>query len=483
MKVNIRKSLFAVFVFLFLVFLSLIRPLNPDEPYYNVCSALVLSCKLPYSDFFFHHMPLMLFVYAPFSFGGFWSLILGRFLSALFLFATGLIIYRYLFSKGINKKYLRLFLLLFFFNSYLLDWLLIIRVYAITTFLFVTAVLSFDKIMSFRNKYFGVFICGLFFSLLSLSKIVFISQLFIFIFFLYFFYRNQINFKDKKVWLSLIIGILIPFALFFLLFLGHLRFFFDDVYTANMLIKNNLQSSILPHLYKPFLFLIFPQSIILLAIIFFSGFKYSAFEKFILLNISVYFILHLFTLMLLEYTVSIIPFLILLAVLRYEQFSANVKIYFKKIGNSPAIFARIVIVLYLLSFPFSLPHIRYLLEGKFIMPNVIELNNMIKIINSVPGKTTITSWEGYTVYSDKKTIFEDNYISNFFDYNLDEKKKLSYRLNFPVDYRKLIENKIPDVIIYDEHDPAHLLGLHENIVMNYTFYASYGNVLIYTKSN
>lgn len=474
------KKITFVIIFVSLVLAALLRPVNLDEPYYTVCASLVFNGEFPYKNFFFHHMPLMPFVYAPVSVEGSWSLILGRVLSILFLFSAGLLLFKYLYKKGAESKYLFLFLLLFYCNSYLVDWLSIIRVYALSTFLFVASVLSVDRLFSTRNIKMSVFSCSILFSFLALSKIVFAAHLILFIIYVIIFYRKTPGIEHKGFWLSLFAGISIPFLLFLLVFGDSLDIFYDSVFTANFLMKSELQSPIFPHLYKPFLFLIFPQNIILLAIIFFSGFKYSLFEKFILLNLVIYFILHLFTLLLLEYAVSMIPFLVLLAVLRFEKFSNNINVYVKRLKGSSVVF-RLVLLLYLLSFPFSLPHVRYFLEGKFISPNVFQLNNIVKVINSVPGITAITSWEGYTIYSNKSTLLRDNYISNFFDIRVDEKTKLKYRITFPGDYKKLIDNRIPDIIIYDEHDPAHLLDLKESIVYNYSLLVSLENILIYAK--
>lgn len=476
-----KNAYLIVFFILFALSFSLIRPLNYDEPYYLLCSSFILDNLLPYQDFFFQHMPLMLYIYAPFSGIGIYSLVLGKIISVTFLVASGMILLSFLKRKNYNNCILRAFILLFFLNSFLLDWMTIIRVYAISTFLFVSAVMSFGNYLEEKKSDKFVFITAFLFSILSLSKIVFFANLILYVGYV-FWARIKIS-KDINLSfvISLTIGILLPYIFFIILYWKNLDRFYSFVIEANFLIKSCLQPSTLPNIYKPFLFFVLPQNLILCVIVLFSGFQFNRFEKFVIANCVLYFVMHLFTLLHLEYSISITPFLILLASMRFEKFIHNITSLIKT-ANLRINLIAVTISIYIFCIPFSLPHLRYLLERKDLLPNVFELNKINNMVNTVNANTVLTSWEGYSIYSNKLTLIRDNYFSNFFCEDINEHQKTFYKIRFPEEYRKSIIAVQPDIVVYDFHDPAHLLGSLEHIMQNYTVSSQHNYITIFIKN-
>jgi hypothetical protein len=161
-------------------------------------------------------------------------------------------------------------------------------------------------------------------------------------------------------------------------------------------------------------------------------------------------------------------------ILRFKIFLAK----FEKFRINPS---KAFVFIYILAFPFGVVHLRYYIENKDLMPNVLQLNNIINGLNAIEDKKVLTSWEGYTIYSNKETIFKDKYFSNFFNYNLNAVQKNQFMLKFPEDYKMLILRNEPDIIVYDEHDPAHLSGLMNEINMNYDQVNGYNYVTIFRK--
>jgi hypothetical protein len=131
--------------------------------------------------------------------------------------------------------------------------------------------------------------------------------------------------------------------------------------------------------------------------------------------------------------------------------------------------------------PFSLPHFRYLLERKFIMPNVFSMKELISDINNVPGETILSSWEGHSVYSDKKPVMYEYYFSNFFPEHISETEKSIFRIKIPSDFLKAVNSVLPDIIVYDERDPAHLLNAQQEIEKSYTIYMKKNFISIYVR--
>lgn len=145
------KIIFVCIVCILLVFLSLLRPMNYDEAYYIESARLLSNCCFPYSDFHFHLMPLIIIIYSPFSSFGFWSLVILKFVSVIFIFLTCRIYNLYLSKSGLSRKEVVFFSVLFFLNSFLLDWFLTIKIYSLSAFLLAGYVIYFGKFVSIKG--------------------------------------------------------------------------------------------------------------------------------------------------------------------------------------------------------------------------------------------------------------------------------------------------------------------------------------------
>jgi len=147
------KLLLIVFFLMVLAF-AIIRPVNPDEPYYTISSSLVMEGKAPYIDFLFHHMPLTIYIYSVISNYGYWSLVLGRFLSVIFIFISFFLIYTNFIQSLNDKKLIFLFTILFFTNGFFLDWTSVIRVYSLSILLLTSGIIFFHFYITKENKEF-----------------------------------------------------------------------------------------------------------------------------------------------------------------------------------------------------------------------------------------------------------------------------------------------------------------------------------------
>jgi hypothetical protein len=83
--------------------LTLIRPVNHDEAYYTYASVALCEGKLPYIDYLYHQMPLMILFYCPVSFYGIGSLFMGRILSVLLLVMSFFLIEKFFIKQYSNK--------------------------------------------------------------------------------------------------------------------------------------------------------------------------------------------------------------------------------------------------------------------------------------------------------------------------------------------------------------------------------------------
>jgi hypothetical protein len=369
-------------IILWLFLLLFIRPVNYDEAYYSVSSKHITEGMLPYRDFMFHHMPLMPFIYACASPEGINALIFGRILSIIFLISSALILKSILKQVGFSSLWRNIFLVFFFGNAFLIDWMIPIRIYVLSVFLLSCACYFFCKYISGNNFYFISF-CGFFFSLLFLSKIVYAASIACTFLFLFWLKLSTPPRKEFKPIIYFSAGIMLPLILFYIVFHNHLDVWYADVIEVNLHLKSNYSQPW--DTYKLFLPFIFPQNLILIAIILLSGFKYSNFEKFLIVNVFAVITIHVFTMHLSEYLSLIIPLLILLTVLRFEKFMESPFIqmlHLKRLGL-------MLLIIYLLLMPFSVSHFKHLLEQRKLTLNAVELQQF---------NSQLSSHEMYSVY-------------------------------------------------------------------------------------
>ncbi len=228
---------------------------------------------------------------------------------------------------------------------------------------------------------------------------------------------------------------------------------------------------------KLILFFLLPQNMLLLVMLIVSGFRYSLFEKFLTLNIAAYFLIHIPTQMLPEYLSNITPLFLLLVLLRYEKFEVSITQKFK----SSARVRLAIIILYIILIPFGIAHLKHILEDRPLMPNPIQIYSISKTINSLEGKTILSSWEGYPVFSNKTSVLKERYMPVFDQAIGDTARINKFKMTSPDESKKLILAKVPDVIVYDSEEPRVLQGLADLVNAEYKLAYRYKYLSVYKK--
>jgi hypothetical protein len=463
---------------LFVLFVSVIRPVNYDEAYYLASGQEILNGNLPYIDFLFHQMPLSIFIYSPISGFGINSLFLGRFLSVVFL-VVSFFIFRRVYIKYSSTKNELLFAALFFLNFFMIDWAVLVRIYALSVFLLSLAVFYYDKFRENEVKLIHLFLSGIFFSVLVYVKIIFIINLIIFIIFVFESFRAGNSRKKIFIFITVFSSVLIPALLFFAVFGRNLDSVFFNIFEVNIITKKYIDVSFTKSILKFAGTFLLPQNLVLLTVVVASGFKYSKFEKFLIINTGGFIFIHLFSRMLMEYVSSIIPLLILISVLRYEKFETRLLGKFKILTRKKI--AAGTIAIYILFSPFSIEHIKHLIENRDLNLNLIQLTDIEERINSMQGLNILSSWEGYSIFSKKIPLMRQYYGSAFIDEYISTAERIKYRIAPKSEYEDLIMNRIPDIIVYDSSNNAHLGGLEKLIKHNYVQYFEYKTIVVYQK--
>jgi hypothetical protein len=472
-----RTFLYFTLAFFFVVICSAFRPVNADEGYYMLSASKILQMQIPYIDFRFHHMPLMIYVYSLVSDFGYWSLVFGRLLSILFTFITAALIYKFLSRQISNTIVPRLFLVLYFCNAFFIDWAITVKIYSVSSMIFTLAVLTFFRVVEKEEVQENLFISALLFSLLLMTRIVFIANLLVFIAFGLLALNRVRSERKLKPILLMGGGMLLPILIFFLYFKNNLGVVYSNVIEEPSMIKSYLQLSYLTAIFKLLLYFLLPQNLLLLAIVLLSGFKCSLFEKFLAFNLIAYFVIHLPTQMLPEYLSNITPIFLMLVMLRYEKFEANIKKMLKYKPNLRFAF----IFLYLTFLPFGIAHIKHIIQNRPLMPNPLQLYGISSRINSLEGKTILSSWEGYPVFSNKISVFKERYLPVYDEVVGDTARINKFKLTSPDDSKKLIAAKIPDVIVYDSEEPRMLEGLSDMINNEYKKVYDFKYLTVYKK--
>lgn len=473
-----EETIYFLSALLLLLISSSLRPLNADEGYYMLSAAKVLNGEIPYIDFRFHHLPLMIYFYSFVSDLGFWTLVLGRVISVALIMLTGFLLWK--FSSAYNEtsqlsnlqtfKPSNLFLFFFFLNAFFIDWAVTIKIYAVSSFLLAVAVITFSQGKMFWS--------GLFFSLLFLSRIVFAINVILFIIFsIYFVTRNSVSSNPGhpgeryRMILGALAGLSIPLLIFILFFRNELASVYSNVIEEPMMIKKLVQVSYFQNFFKLLLFFLLPQNLLLTSVILISGFKYSLFEKFLALNILGFLLIHIPTQMLPEYLSSITPIFVLLAVLRYEKFGARL----------PRLRGRVVMITYAILIPFSIAHLKHLIEQRPVMPTPIEMFGFCNRINSLGANTMLSSWEGFPVFCGIPSVYKERYLPVYDQIIGDTAAVKKFKLTSPDDSKSYIANRVPDLIIYDREEPRSLDGLKDLIDIKYNQAFMFKSQVVYKK--
>jgi len=471
-----RDHLFIVSAFVLIAIFSFIRPMNYDEAYYIESSHLLISGNLPYSNFHFHMMPLLLLLYAPFSSFGFWSYVILKIVSVAFILFTFLIYRSFLLKKGFDSKNVMYFSALFFFNSFFLDWALAIKIYSVSIFLFAGYIFYFDKYISgnYQNK--NLYISALFMLLLLFLKLSFAGNVALFFGFAVYALKKNKAGKNVNLFLTCCLIFIIPLILLIFLYRSNYDKLYFDLVESNLIMRKYYYPFDFSKIYLP---LLVPQNLILIFIIVLSGLKYSMVEKFIFFNIFIFILVHSFTSMLPEYYSTIIPLVILLSVFRFERFLSIVKSKIPNLSASGIIYA--VSIVYILSIPFGISSLIHIFDNKPLVLNTFEMITLRETINSTPGKTILSSWVGYSIYSNKEPLMADQYVSSFLREYMSQDEVKHHNVSTYNDFRILILEDKPDIIVYDSVNPSHLKGLQYLIKNRYSVQAEYKNVIVYRK--
>jgi hypothetical protein len=467
--------LFSGIIILLFVFF---RPLNHDETYYIIsANSLLFEGKLPYTDFVFHQAPLILIAYMPISDFGLYSIFAGRILSGILLLISFYMLSSTFFTKNEFKIKL-LFTVFFWFNMFLIDWAVTIKVYSLSIFLLSAGIFFYSKFLNKPEKINYLLPAFFFFSLLAYTKIVFcVNYIFILLFTLYIMNKNGSFSNIFKTILFFTLALLLP-GFFFWAFL---RPDFDklifDLFTVNVLYTSFTRFT---DDIKGFLiFYIIPQNLIIMVFAFFSLKRDQVLVFFILFNYLIFFFLHFSTRMLAEYHVSFLPLLIVLAAVGFRNLLNDKKLYFKK-----SIFSKmfvIVLLLYLMVSPFSIYHFKQFIFSSKLPPNPLELSDFTAKINALKGKTILSSWEGLTVFSNKETIYKENYAISYVSDFINEETKKKFNLVTKSNYEMLISGSIPDIIVIDAANAAHLSNMESLIEKRYEISFQFNYITVFIK--
>jgi hypothetical protein len=467
--------LFSGVIILIFVFF---RPLNHDETYYLISArSLLFEGKLPYTDFVFHQAPLILIAYMPLSDFGFYSIFAGRMLSGILLLISFYMLSRTFFKKNEFKIKL-LFTVFFWFNMFLIDWAVTIKVYSLSIFLLTAGIFFYSKFLDKPEKINFLLPAFFFFSLLAYTKIVFcVNYIFILLFTLYIMMKSGTHHNIFKTIIFSALALLIP-GFFFLAFLRpDIDKLIFDLYTINVIYTSFTRFS--EDIIGFLMFYIIPQNLIIIAFAFFSFKRNQVLAVFILSNYLIYFLLHFSTRMLAEYHVSFLPLLIVLAAVGFRELLNDKKLFFKK-----SIFSKmfeIVLLIYLLISPFSIYHFKQYIFSSKLPPNPLELRDFTAKINSLNGKTILSSWEGLTVFSNKETIYKENYAISYVSDYINEETKKKFNLITNSNYAMLISESIPDIIVIDAANAAHLSNMESLIEKRYEKSFQFNYITVYIK--
>jgi len=469
-----------IYIIIFFILLSFVvlRPLNHDETYYLISSkAMLLEGKTPYVDFIFHQMPLIIFAYMPVSVLGYWSLPAGRILSCLFLIASYFILLK-TFKSKFNGRQVFLFTILFWFNMFLIDWAVTVKIYSLSILLISTGIYFYSRYLDKFSDWRHLFLSSLCFSMLVLTKIAFTANyLVLVIYTIYYFYSNKGDRKITYVIGSLLTPIIFCVIFFFILFGTNFERLYFNLFEINIIYKYLTSFSEDVLIYA--LFFILPQNFIILFLMLFSLYNLDKVKIFLLLNIVAFLIINLTTRLLMEYNTSILPLMIILAVFGFENFMHQLKKILRNVSSLK--FAIVLLIIYCISSPFSIYHIKQFISSGKLPLNPVELYYFNKKIDSLKGETVLSSWEGLSVFSSKRTLFKENYAISYVSDFIDKETKAKYNLFIREDYRKLVDDHVADIIIFDSANGAQLSGLDDNIRINYKEAFEYNYITVFIR--
>lgn len=464
--ISVAAAIFSLFI--------LFRPLNHDETYYLISSgSYLLEGKIPYRDFVFHQPPVILFAYMPVVFFAEYSVIAGRVVSGLYFLAAAAISWNIAKQNG-HLRNIFVFFVLLLANMFLINWAVTVKIYSLSILLITAGVFYFNKFLNNADDFRSLFFTAAAFSLLLFTKIIFVFNFILLVIYTAFVLKSR--FGSKKTVLYTASMCLIPIFILILLlclFKPDPDNLFFDLFRINTMYLTFTRFT--EDITGFFLFFLYPQNLIIFALAAYSLRKASSLRIFIVLNILVFILASLFTRMLAEYLVSFLPLLIMLAYWGYLQLSEDLKKNKKK--HAKAISA-IALIFYVLMAPLSIDHFKHFLQSRRLSMNPVQLIEFTGEINKLQGNSVVASWEGLTAFTDKKTLFKENYAVSYVNDVVNDETKKRFNLITKSDYRFLISEKIPDLVVFDNSNGAHLSESLDIILDRYKVIYESNNVLI-----
>jgi hypothetical protein len=171
--------------------------------------------------------------------------------------------------------------------------------------------------------------------------------------------------------------------------------------------------------------------------------------------------------------------MIYLAVFGYENFLTLLKKRYKLLNLKKINIA--LIILYFTLSPLSLYRVKQILFHQKLTMNSAEFYTFNNRLNQTSGTTVLSSWEGLSAFSNKQTLYKENYVLSYIGDLVDKDTKAKYGLVTREYYKKMIEDKFPDIIVFDAGNAAHLSGLENSIRAGYEEAFEYNTVTVYTK--
>jgi len=152
------------------------RIVDPDEGYYLFASKELALGMIPYRDFFFPQMPLLLHILIPFSSNGFNGLFAARSLYVIFGILLGILLFLYSLERTKDSKTSLICFVLYIFNGFILSWHTVLQFNAITDLILFAA---FWLSLKERNIY--LLVSGILLGIVIDLRIVFLPIIVLFV--------------------------------------------------------------------------------------------------------------------------------------------------------------------------------------------------------------------------------------------------------------------------------------------------------------
>jgi len=430
-----------------------------------------------YVDFVYHQFPLIPYIYAPFSELGYFSYYLLRVISVFFTILLITLVYHNVARTSSNTNAAILAAILIISNAFFFDWNIVVKMYSFSNLLlylsfFILTILKFD---SSKKDLFYCFLIGLSSGICFNLRIMFAAPAAVILGFLCFMLirkSENLGMRARYI-LASIMGI----SLASLPTLFYITNYYDYFVFGNFKVNyyaEQLKWSEGSNISRWVKFFLQPQNFILFVlctIAYKNKFKYRYLLVSILISL---FAANALGYLVNEYLTALIPFLVYIIGVNYEflqrKFSFRNKQYFNAL-----------IVIYVLLFFVVLPHFRNKLEGKVLEPSLVSFQEIADFERTLQGKTILSSWDIYHLFSNKENILINSYISSCTGDKPTAVERNLYMLPSKEEIGELINQKRADVIVLNRNTPFALYGVQDKIIKNYNLSRTFGNIEIYTK--